>query len=111
MELPFKFWTFDHWMNFVIFLAGAVLAVGVTAATQWNDVPKLFTPAIVLGFIISTAGFLKASLTDKARNPELGTRATDPAPTERVVQVGSKTVAVPPVNPGRPVDPDKKDTP
>ncbi len=109
--MPFRYWTFDHWMNFVIFLAGAVLAVGVTAATQWNDVPKLFTPAIVLGFIISTAGFLKASLTDKARNPELGTRKTDPSPTAPLVQVDHHIEAVPPVNPGRPVDPETKDTP
>ncbi len=108
---PLRFWTSEHWLNFIIYVAGAVLAVGVTATTSWPDMLKLFTPAIVLGFIISTCGFIKATVTDKARNPELGTRSTDPAPTERVVQVGSKTVPVPPVNPGRPVDPDKKDTP
>jgi glycerol uptake facilitator-like aquaporin len=106
--MPFRFWSFDHWMNFVIFLAGAVLAVGITAATQWQDLPKLFTPAIVLGFVISTAGFLKASVTNAARNPDIGTRSTDPNPTERVVQVGQATIPVPPVTPGRPVESPKE---
>ncbi len=107
--MPFRYWTFDHWMNFGIFVGGAVTAVGITASTQWTQVPDLFTPATVIGFLISVMGFLRASVTDKARNPEMGTRATDPAPTERVVQVGSKTVAVPPVTPGRPVDPETKE--
>jgi hypothetical protein len=102
--MPFKFWTFDHWMNFLIFLAGAVTAIGITATTRWSDVPGLFTVANTLGFVISTAGFLRASVTTAARNPELGTRSTDPAPTERVVKVGTQTVPVPPVTPGRPVD-------
>lgn len=109
MPPPFKFWGTDQWLNFVIFLAGAVLAVGVTAATSWPDMLKLFTPAIVLGFVISTAGFLKASNTSAGRDPTLGTRATDPAPTERVMKVGPVNVAIPPVTPGRPVDPEKKD--
>jgi hypothetical protein len=108
--MPFKFWTFDHWMNLVIFLAGAVLAVGVTAATSWADMVKLFTPAIVLGFLISTAGFLKASNTNAARDPTLGTRRSDPNPTAPLVEVGPNAVApVPPVTAGRPVDPEKKE--
>lgn len=106
MELPFKFWTFDHWMNFGIFILGAVTAVGITATTRWWDVPSLFTPATVIGFAISVMGFLRASVTDKARDPALGSRSTDPNPTERVVKVGQVDVGVPPVTPGRPLDPD-----
>jgi hypothetical protein len=109
MNLPFQYWTFDHWMNFGIFLLGAVTAVGITASTHWGEVPGLFTPATTIGFLVSLLGFLRASVTTAARNPELGTRSTDPAPTERVVQVGSKVVPVPPVTPGRPVDPDLKE--
>jgi hypothetical protein len=106
---PFRFWTFDHWMNFGIFLLGAIAAVGITASTQWAQVPALFTPATTIGFGVSLFAFLRASVTNAARNPELGTRSTDPAPTERVVQVGAKVVPVPPVTPGRPVDPDTKE--
>src|SRR6476469_9891371 len=109
MNLPFQYWTADHWMNFGIFILGAVAAVGITASTHWGDVPGLFTPATTIGFLVSTLGFLKASVTDKARNPELGTRATDPAPTERIVKLGDKTVPVPPITPGRPVDPHLKE--
>ena len=104
--MPFRYWTFDHWMNFGIFLLGAVTAVGITASTHWGEVPGLFTPATTIGFLVSLLGFLRASVTTAARNPELGTRSTDPAPTERVVRVGPVNVGVPPVNPGRPVDPD-----
>ena len=106
MDMPFKSRTFDHWMNFGIFILGAVTAVGITASTHWGDVPGLFTPATTIGFLVSLLGFLRASVTTAARNPELGTRSTDPAPTERVVKVGGKVVPVPPVTPGRPVDPD-----
>lgn len=104
--MPFKFWTFDHWMNFVIFLAGAVTAIGITATTRWADVPNLFTVANTLGFIISTAGFLRASNTNAARDPSLGTRSTDPSPTERILNVGGKVVPVPPPVPGRPIEPE-----
>lgn len=100
--MPFRYWSFDHWMNFLIFLAGAVTAIGITATTQWSQVPGLFTVANTLGFVISTAGFLRASMTNAARDPQRGTRSTDPAPTERVVQVGNAVVPVPPVTPGRP---------
>ena len=109
MNLPFRYWTFDHWMNFGIFLLGAVTAVGITASTHWGEVPGLFTPATTIGFLVSLLGFLRASVTTAARNPELGTRSTDPAPTERVMEVKGKTVPVPPVTPGRPVDPDMKE--
>ena len=105
--MPFKFWSWDHWINFGIFVLGAVTAVGITASTQWGQVPHLFTPATTIGFLVSTLGFMRASNTNAARNPELGTRSTDPSPTERVVPVGNINVAVPPVNPGRPVDPEK----
>jgi len=104
--MPFRFWTFDHWMNFGIFLCGAVTAIGVTASTHWGDVPGLFTVANTIGFLISTMGFLRASVTTAARNPELGTRSSDPEDTERVKQVGSRTIPIPPMTPGRPVDPD-----
>ncbi len=104
--MPFRFWTFDHWMNFGIFLLGAVTAIGITASTHWGDVPGLFTVANTIGFLISVMGFLRASVTNAARNPDLGTRSTDPAPTERVKVVGDKVVPVPPVTPGRPVDPE-----
>lgn len=103
---PIRFWTADHWLNFGIFIGGAVTAVGITATTSWGAVPALFTPATTIGFIISIMGFLRASLTDKARNPTLGSRSTDPNPTERVVGVGPVNVGVPPVTPGRPLDPD-----
>jgi len=109
MPPPFKFWTWDHWLNFGIFVLGAVTAVGITASTQWAQVPDLFTPATTIGFAVSTLGFLRASVTTAARNPELGTRSTDPAPTERIVKLGDKTVPVPPITPGRPVDPDLKE--
>jgi hypothetical protein len=109
MNLPFQYWTFDHWMNFGIFLLGAVTAVGITASTHWGEVPGLFTPATTIGFLVSLLGFLRASVTTAARNPELGTRSTDPAPTERVMDVKGKIVPVPPVTPGRPVDPDLKE--
>ena len=105
---PFKFWSADHWINFAIFLLGAVTAIGITASTQWGQVPSLFTPATTIGFVVSALGFLRASNTNAARDPAVGTRSTDPSPTERVVQVGSKTVPVPPVTPGRPVDPEVK---
>ena len=105
---PFKFWGLPQWMNFVIFLSGAVLAVGITAATRWDDLPKLFTPFIVLGFIISLAGFLNASNTNAGRDPTIGTRRSDPSPTAPLEQVGPTIMAVPPVNPGRPIDPTKE---
>src|SRR5678816_79994 len=106
---PFKFWIAKHWINFGIFFLGALTPLGITASTHWGDVPALFTPAATIGFGISLFGFMRATQTDKARDPELGTRHTDPAPTERVVQVGQKVVPVPPINPGRPVDPDLKE--
>jgi len=102
--MPFRYWSFDHWMNFGIFLLGAITAVGITASTQWGQVPSLFTPATTIGFAVSTLGFLRASVTNAARNPDIGTRSTDPNPTERVVQVGQATIPVPPVTPGRPVE-------
>ncbi len=83
--MPFKFWSFDHWMG---------------------SVPALFTPATTIGFLISVMGFLRASMTDKARDPTFGSRSTDPNPTERVVKVGGAVMPVPPVTPGRPLDPD-----
>ena len=101
MTTPFKFWTFDHWLNFGIFILGAVTAVGITASTRWYDVPNLFTPATVIGFLISVMGFLRASQTNAARDPEFGTRKSDPNPTVQVEQVGPNTVvAVPPVTAG-----------
>lgn len=106
LPAPLKFWTADHWINFGIFALGAFTAIGITATTGWAQVPSLFTPANTIGFLVSTLGFMRASNTNAARDPELGTRSTDPAPTERVVQVGSKTIPVPPVTPGRPVDPE-----
>lgn len=102
--MPFKHWTFDHWCNFGIFLLGAVSAIGITATTRWSDVPALFTVANTIGFFISTLGFLRASVTNAARDPNVGTRSTDPAPTERIV-AGRP---VPPVVPGRPVEPEKE---
>lgn len=66
--MPFTRWTFDHWMNFVIFLCGAITAIGITATTRWSDVPGLFTVATTLGFLISTAGFLRASVTNAPRD-------------------------------------------
>jgi hypothetical protein len=107
--MPFRFWSFDHWMNFGIFLLGAVTAIGITAGTHWGDVPNLFTPATVIGFLISIMGFLRASVTNAARDPKMGTRASDPEPTAPLERVGNTVVPVPPVNPGRPVDPEKKD--
>jgi hypothetical protein len=35
MPPPFKFWTADHWLNFGIFLLGAISTVGITATTGW----------------------------------------------------------------------------
>src|SRR5678815_3636811 len=109
MNLPFQYWTWDHWMNFGIFLLGAITAVGITASTHWGDVPGLFTPATTIGFLVSTLGFLRASVTTAARNPELGTRSTDPEDTERVKKIGPIVLPVPPVTPGRPLDPDAKE--
>lgn len=110
--MPFKFWTFDHWMNFGIFLLGAISAIGITASTSWGQVPSLFTPATVIGFLIATFGFLRASVTTAARDPLLGTRRSDPNPTAPLVLVSPNAVApVPPVTEGRPVDPDTKKEP
>jgi hypothetical protein len=109
MPPPFKFWSADHWLNFGIFLLGAISTIGITAGTSWTQVPSLFTPATVIGFLIATFGFLRSANTNAARDPALGTRATDPSPTAPLVQVDHHIEAVPPVNPGRPVDPEKKE--
>ena len=101
---PFRFWSGDHWLNFGIFLLGAVAAVGITGATGWHQIPGLFTPANTIGFLVSTLGFLRASVTKAARDPEVGTRSTDPSPTERVINVAGKTIPIPPVTPGRPTE-------
>lgn len=107
---PFKFWTADHWINFGVFFLGAfTTAAGLTASTKWADIPAMLTPLVVIGFLVSLGGFLRASQTNAARDPTLGTRATDPNPTAPLVKVDHHVEAVPPVNPGRPVDPDKKE--
>jgi hypothetical protein len=106
--LPFKlrFWTAEHWINLGIFVLGALTPIIGTATTKWSDVPPLFTPVATIGFLLSLLGFLRQSVTKAARDPALGTRSTDPAPTERIVRVGDQAVPVPPVTPGRPIDPD-----
>jgi hypothetical protein len=109
-KIFFSNWTAQHWLNFGIFLLGTVIStLGITASTPWADLPKLLTPLTTLGLGISLLGFLLQTATNKPRDPTLGTRSTDPADTERVVQVGQKVVPVPPINPGRPVDPDLKE--
>jgi hypothetical protein len=102
--VPFRFWTFDHWINFSIFVLGAVSAIGITASTHWGDVPNLFTPATVIGFLISVGGFLRATKTPEARDPKVGTRESDPLPTAPIVIDQGHVEPVPPVNPGRPVE-------
>lgn len=106
--VPFRYWSFDHWMNFGIFLLGAVTAIGITATTHWGEVPGLFTVANTIGFLISVMGFLRASMTDKARDPAMGTRASDPLPTAPLVQVGQTVEPIPPVTEGRPVEAPKE---
>jgi hypothetical protein len=108
--MPFRFWTFDHWINFFVFVLGAVITgAGITASTHWGDIPALLTPVVVIGFLITVGGFLRAAQTTAARDPKLGTRESDPLPTAPIMQVGPNTVApVPPVTPGRPVEPEKE---
>jgi hypothetical protein len=111
MNFPFKvnFWTAEHWINFGIFVLGALSPIIGAAATRWSDIPALFTPAATVGFLLTLLGFLRQSVTKAARDPSLGTRSTDPADTERVKKVGPVTLPVPPVTPGRPVDPETKE--
>ena len=112
MPPPFKFWGFDQWMNAAIFVLGALItAAGITATTHWADIPAMLTPAVVIGFLVSVFGFLRASNTNAGRDPSVGTRATDPNPTAPLVIDRGHVEAVPPVNPGRPVDPDVKKEP
>jgi hypothetical protein len=103
----FTNWTARHWLNFGIFGLGSLItSLSITATTHWGDLPRLFTPFTTIGFLVTVLGFLLQTATGEPRDPKRGTRATDPEDTERVVQVGNKVVAVPPVVPGRPVDPD-----
>jgi len=109
----FTNWTARHVLNFSIFMLGSLItSLSITGTTQWGDIPRLFTPFTTIGFLVTLLGFLQQTATGEPRDPKFGTRSTDPADTERVMKVGSKTVTVPPVVEGRPVDPDapKPDT-
>ena len=109
---PFRFWGADQWMNGAIFVLGAfVTAAGITSSTHWADIPAMLTPAVVIGFALSVFGFIRASNTNAGRDPSVGTRKTDPLPTAPLVIDQGHVEPVPPVNPGRPVDPDLKKEP
>lgn len=106
----FSNWTAQHWLNLGIFTLGTVIStLGITASTPWADLPKLLTPLTTLGLGISLLGFLLQTATNKPRDPAFGTRSTDPENTERVRKIGPVSVPVPPVIPGRPLDPDAKE--
>jgi hypothetical protein len=103
--MPFRFWTFDHWINFGVFVLGAIITgAGITASTHWADIPSLFTPLVVIGLLISMGGFLRATKTPEARDPSIGTRESDPLPTASIVVDRGHVEPVPPVNPGRPLE-------
>ena len=102
----FTNWTARHWINFGIFLFGGLITgLGITASTPWTDIPKLFTPLVTFGQIISILGFLLQTATTNPRDPSVGTRSTDPLPTARVVPVDGHAEPIPPVTPGRPTEP------
>jgi hypothetical protein len=69
----------------------------------------MLTPLVVIGFLVSVGGFLRATQTNAARNPAIGTRASDPNPTAPLVMDRGQVEPIPPVTAGRPVDPEKKE--
>lgn len=106
----FSNWTPRHWLNFGIFLfGGLVTTFGITASTPWSGLLQLFTPLTTIGYFISLLGFLLSTATGEPRDPQFGTRATDPNPTAPLVVVDHHVEAVPPMTPGRPLDPDTKE--
>jgi hypothetical protein len=84
-----------------------LLFTGLGTVPTWHEIPAHITTVNVSAFALSIITFLKTMYTAKPRDPNVGTRRTDPNPTAPIVSVGGEPTAVPPVNPGRPVDPEK----
>jgi hypothetical protein len=107
----FSNWTARHWLNFLIFmLGGLVTSLSITSSTAWAEIPRLFTPFTTIGFALTILGFLLQTATGEPRDPKRGTRASDPLPTVAVdTSKKGEVDLVPPVTPGRPVDPDTKE--
>lgn len=105
----FTNWTATHWLNLGIFLFGGMVSTfGITAATSWSMLPHLFTPLTTIGYLVSLLGFLLQTATNRPRDPKVGERRSDPAPTAPLVEVAPGTIApVPPVTAGRPTEPEK----
>lgn len=107
-------WNSDHWTNLGLFLS-VLLLTGLGTVTTWDQIPARITPAAVSSFGLAVATFLKTMYTNKPRDPQFGTRSTDPNATVPVVEkrsLGGGTTLVPAVveTPGRPVDPNPPQT-
>ncbi len=103
-------WTLEHWLNLGLFVA-TLLLTGLGQITTWHSIPSAITPLSVSAFGLSVLTFIRTMYTAKPRDPKVGTRATDPMPTAPLVNVGGQAEPIPPVNPGRPVDPNAPQQP
>lgn len=100
-------WTVDHWLNLGLFVA-ATLLVGLGSVKDWHSIMDSITPANVSGFGLAVLTFIRTMYTAKPRDPEVGTRRSDPEDTAPLVQVSPGVVRpVPPVTAGRPTEPQK----
>ena len=104
----FTNWTATHWLNLGIFLFGGMISTfGITSSTSWAMLPHLFTPLATIGYLVSLLGFLLQTATNRPRDPNVGQRRSDPNPTAPLEQIAPGVVQpVPPVTPGRPLDPE-----
>ena len=98
-------WTSEHYINLAMFVL-TLLMTGLGQISSWNNIPAAITPISVSAFGLSVLTFLRTMYTAKPRDPSIGTRRSDPLNTQPVVNVGGHAEPVPPVTPGRPVDPD-----
>jgi hypothetical protein len=98
-------WTTEHYINLGLFVL-TLLLTGLAQVQDWDHVTSAITPVSVSGFGLGVLTFIKTMYTAKPRDPNVGTRRSDPMPTAPIVNVGGHQEPVPPVTPGRPVDPD-----
>ena len=98
-------WTADHYLNLGLFIASTLL-VGLGSVADWHHVFSGITPANVSGFGLGILTFIRTMYTAKPRDPNIGTRSTDPAPTAPLIVTPTKVIPVPPVTPGRPTEPE-----
>ena len=99
-------WTLEHWLNLGLFVA-TLLLTGLGQVAKWEDVTHAITPLGVSSFGLAVLTFIRTMYTQKPRDPSVGTRRSDPLPTAPVVTVDGQAEPIPPVTPGRPLDPDK----